>query len=397
LRTTDGGTTWGRIDTIDTEDMDFENPSHGIGVSGARLRTTTDAGNHWTEWAWSIYGPVLTFSGVSCANSDTVWVAGNAYDSNVGSVAAWLWMSKDGGTSWSYKPVTFGYSAKESSTLLVKSPMYSFSSYKAVAFRGTERGIVVGQSSYVGALGSWGPDPLAIGTTDGGLHWYSATIVDTGGLVAVSFPAPDTAWVVGYRGGARAGGVIRKTTDGGRTWREQYFLPRKKLSSVSFTDTRHGWVSGDSGSVLATGNGGQTWTLQTTGTGRWLYGVFFTDTLTGWVVGEGGTILRTTTGGVVSSAGRETRAIASFYILSQNYPNPFNPSTTIRYGLPNRSHVTLSVVNTLGQLVAVLQNGEQEGGYHEVKFDGTGFPSGVYFYRMQAGDFVETRKLLLVR
>jgi hypothetical protein len=83
--------------------------------------------------------------------------------------------------------------------------------------------------------------------------------------------------------------------------------------------------------------------------------------------------------------------------LHQNYPNPFNPSTTIRYGLPHKSTVQLTVFNTLGQQVAVLEQGEKEAGYHEVKFDGTGLSSGVYFYRLQAGDFVQTRKLLLLR
>jgi hypothetical protein len=87
----------------------------------------------------------------------------------------------------------------------------------------------------------------------------------------------------------------------------------------------------------------------------------------------------------------------SVFALARNYPNPFNPSTTIRYGLPNKTAVQLSVFNTLGQSVSTLVNGEQEAGYHEVKFDGSGLSSGIYFYRLQAGSFVETRKLVLVR
>jgi hypothetical protein len=83
--------------------------------------------------------------------------------------------------------------------------------------------------------------------------------------------------------------------------------------------------------------------------------------------------------------------------LLQNYPNPFNPSTTIRYGLPNRSQVTLSVFNTLGQQVAQLVNGDMEAGYHEVKFEGNGLSSGVYFYRLRAGDFLDSKRFLLLR
>jgi aminopeptidase N len=85
------------------------------------------------------------------------------------------------------------------------------------------------------------------------------------------------------------------------------------------------------------------------------------------------------------------------FALAQNYPNPFNPSTTIRYGLPQRAEVTLTVFNTLGQQVAQLVNGEVDAGYHEVKFDGNGLSNGVYLYRMQAGAYVETKKLVLVR
>jgi hypothetical protein len=85
------------------------------------------------------------------------------------------------------------------------------------------------------------------------------------------------------------------------------------------------------------------------------------------------------------------------FSLQQNYPNPFNPSTTIRYGLPTRALVTLTVFNALGQRVAVLVQAEQEAGYHVVRFDAPDFASGMYLYRLQAGDFVQTRRLLLVR
>ena len=83
--------------------------------------------------------------------------------------------------------------------------------------------------------------------------------------------------------------------------------------------------------------------------------------------------------------------------LLQNFPNPFNPSTTIRFGLPNRARVTLTVYNTLGQQVSLLVNENREAGYHEVKFDGSGLASGVYFYRLQAGSYAEAKKLLLLR
>ena len=100
--------------------------------------------------------------------------------------------------------------------------------------------------------------------------------------------------------------------------------------------------------------------------------------------------------GIPVSVG-DTRDLPTTFSLSQNYPNPFNPSTTIRYGLPNRSHVTLTVFNTLGQQVAQLVNGDMEAGYHEVKFDGSKLASGVYLYRMQAGAYTSTRKLVLVK
>jgi hypothetical protein len=83
--------------------------------------------------------------------------------------------------------------------------------------------------------------------------------------------------------------------------------------------------------------------------------------------------------------------------LYQNYPNPFNPSTTIRYELPRASHVRLSVFNTLGQEVATLLDEFQAPGYKSVQIDGSRLSSGVYFYRIQAGDIVQAKKLMLAK
>jgi hypothetical protein len=93
--------------------------------------------------------------------------------------------------------------------------------------------------------------------------------------------------------------------------------------------------------------------------------------------------------------GSKSRELRENFSLLQNYPNPFNPSTTIRYALSLRSQVVLTVFNTLGQQIAVLENGMREAGSHAVRFDGRNLASGVYFYRLQAGTFSQTRKLLL--
>ena len=83
--------------------------------------------------------------------------------------------------------------------------------------------------------------------------------------------------------------------------------------------------------------------------------------------------------------------------LEQNYPNPFNPSTVIAYSLPASSHVTLSVLDALGREVQTLVNESKKAGNHMVEFAPTGLASGVYFYRISAGKFIQTRKLLLLR
>lgn len=83
--------------------------------------------------------------------------------------------------------------------------------------------------------------------------------------------------------------------------------------------------------------------------------------------------------------------------LAQNYPNPFNPATKIRFALPETGHVTIEVYTLLGQRVATLVNDKLEAGHHFVTFDGSHLASGIYTYRMQAGNYVQTRKFSLVK
>ena len=85
------------------------------------------------------------------------------------------------------------------------------------------------------------------------------------------------------------------------------------------------------------------------------------------------------------------------YSLWQNYPNPFNPSSTIKFELPRTSLVDLSVFDILGRRVSVLVNDRRDAGVYEVKFDGSNLASAVYFYRLQARDFTQTKRLLLLK
>lgn len=96
------------------------------------------------------------------------------------------------------------------------------------------------------------------------------------------------------------------------------------------------------------------------------------------------------------------RVLPSGFALQQNYPNPFNPTTSIQFTVPRASHVTLEIFNVLGQKVATLADGPSSVGDHTVVWDGTGdratpVSSGVYLYRLQAGDFIRTRKMVLVK
>ena len=116
-----------------------------------------------------------------------------------------------------------------------------------------------------------------------------------------------------------------------------------------------------------------------------------------WIGTVGGGLAIYKDGGVVSVQENEHNKFPIDFSLSQNYPNPFNPTTKIRWQSPVSSHQKLKIYDVLGNEIATLVDEFREAGKYEIEFDGSNFSSGVYFYKMSAGDFFETKKFIILR
>jgi hypothetical protein len=155
--------------------------------------------------------------------------------------------------------------------------------------------------------------------------------------------------------------------------------------------------AGTDGGVFCTTNDGVSWTAVNTG---------LTNTSVEALAVSGAYLFAGTDGAgvwcrhlseMITSVEPVVTELPHEFFVQQNYPNPFNPSTTITYALPKSSEVKLSVFDMLGREVSVLVGESKDAGVHQVKFDGSNLASGVYFYRLKAGVFVATKRLLLLR
>jgi hypothetical protein len=252
----------------------------------------------------------------------------------------------------------------------------------AVSFYDEQTGIVVGGIGIGPGTARW--------TTDGGSTWNLPSFGSFPGLFAVKMMNRTDAIAVGNSG------TIRRTTDGGNSWHPVSGASRA-LYGLSFPESTTGYAVGSAGYLLRTIDGGTTWTEQLSRVGGNLRGVSFSSELIGTAVGDNGTILRTTTGGVFVGLRDADNRIPSVMTLAQNYPNPCNPSTTIVFSISASAHVSLKVFDLLGKEVATLANDQLVPGSHTRTFDASRLSSGVYFYRLQVGTSIQTRKLLLVK
>jgi hypothetical protein len=155
------------------------------------------------------------------------------------------------------------------------------------------------------------------------------------------------------------------SSDTGKTWVEEFRLENFFFRDIVFTDENNGWLLANK-----TASSFNTRIFRTTNGGF---------------------------GGIVSVDDNKNNLIISNYILEQNYPNPFNPITKIKYQIPEISFVTIKIYDVLGNEISTIVNEEKPAGNHNVDFTASSLPSGIYFYRLQAGDFIQTKKMVLLK
>ncbi len=200
-----------------------------------------------------------------------------------------------------------------------------------------------------------------------------------------------TGWACGNNG------TILKTTNGGSNWFGQTSGITFPLRSIHFVDSNIGYCAARVGySIYKTTNGGNNW-FTVLATFKAFQSIYFINSQTGWASGGSGRIIHTTNGGEYLTAIGGNEIVLREFKLEQNYPNPFNASSKFKVQIVKLSEVKIIVYDVLGREVATLVNEQLKLGTYEVDWDASAFPSGVYFYKMQAGNYSETKKMILTK
>jgi photosystem II stability/assembly factor-like uncharacterized protein len=375
IKTTDGGGNWisKNFDTITVPSaLWFTNAQTGFiggqdyGTNYARLYRTSNGGNNWYLMLNQYFGSCNSIYFLDNFTGYCTWGSD-------------IYKTLNSGINW--------YSKYPEGTLQLNSVCFS--------------GPIIGY-----AVGNQG---IFIKTTNGGENWltmpsWTSTNIT---LTRVLFKDINTGYATGYYNLPGAA-YFYKTTNGGINWTTIIPWPGNYnfYSSMSFINVNTGYLI--SQFILKTTNGGNNWFSQNPRAGNIRY-IFAVDDSIAYACGDNGTILKTTNGGgYLSKVERISYSIPEKYSLLQNYPNPFNPSTKIKFSIPLSRGVPrstsgrgvlakLSIYDLLGREVTILVNQQLQPGTYEVEWDGTNYPSGVYFYRMTAGAFSESKRMVLVK
>ncbi len=407
LRTSDGGDNWivqssGTISTLNGVYFTDVNTGTAVGFDlvadtnsnpfvGIILRTT-DGGNNWTKQT----------NGANCMLNDVHFI-----DVNNGTIVG-------GSDGLSGGPGTILRTTDGGENWVIQLSDTTAIAFNGVYFTDVNTGTAVGCGHWNAALQRY--ESKILRTTNGGINWISQNSGVTGQLHSVCFTNANVGWIVGGDGYANSLGIMLKTTDGGDTWIDLGSIFTSGLYDVCFTDANtiiavgSTWVDNNRASgFIKTTDSGNSWFGYSLVPNGWFSAVSFTDSDHGTIVcsdesNGSGVILRTTDGGnnwvnqnVTFAEEGQTQKLPIEYFLSQNYPNPFNPSTKLSYSITQSGLVTLKVYDVLGTEIETLVNEGKPVGTYELNWNGANLPSGVYFYRLQAGSFVQTRKMILLK
>jgi hypothetical protein len=212
---------------------------------------------------------------------------------------------------------------------------------------------------------------------------------------AIAIDNAGNKWIGTYRGLAKFDGVswtVYNTSNSG--------LPNNDVEAIAIDNTGNKWI-GTYGEGLAKFDGVNWTVFNISNSGLlsdYVYAIAIDNAGNKWIGTWGGGLAVYREGGVILDVEKENnKELPTKFVLYQNYPNPFNPATKIKYILPEQSFVSISIYDILGKEIATLVKERKPAGNYELEFNASNLPSGVYFYRMKAGNFVETKKMLLMK
>ncbi|MCB0727155.1 MAG: T9SS type A sorting domain-containing protein [Ignavibacteriae bacterium] len=234
-------------------------------------------------------------------------------------------------------------------------------------------------------------------TTDGGLNWRSVIV---GPEPVLDLYVVDSLNILCAGGDFEYGASIVSTTNSGANWIYNELGVFGISNAIGYRTQNEIWVSLNLiDSFLLSTNGGTKWDLIATPNNSIINKMTFADSRNGWAVGNNGVIYKYNSSliNIVNNG----ISIPEKFILYQNYPNPFNPSTNLGFGISELGFVSLKVYDAQGKEVATLVNETKAPGYYNIQFSATGggsnLASGVYYYRLEAGGFVQTKRMMLLK
>lgn len=380
------------------------------GASGVVLKTT-NGGTNWINVSTGIPN-TATLICIVGLDANTALVAGYS------GTTTWVWKTSNGGTNWTqvFTEGNGGFvdviiMSSATNGIIVGDPVPAGSRWSiwkttnaGTTWDSTNCYLAAGSSTEAGwnNAGFCAAPYMWFGTnnskiyysTNNGTSWTAQSTGTEINSYSMSFYQFSGSYY-GYAGGA----TMLKTTNNGINWVSLTAPGTGNFSGISSllaAPAIGGWyVRNSSSQIYGTINGGTNWVLEytaTTGTYNNIsagkVGVGF------WAVRSNGGISYRQPINYIKSVSSET---PEYYSLSQNYPNPFNPTTNIKYQITNNKFVNLKVYDINGNEIAVLVNQNQLPGTYEVTFDGSTYSSGVYFYKLTAGDYKETKRMMLVK